>query len=330
MIENTNNSVTELVSQIPAEDIKGLILTVSGRQVLLDSDVARLYGYETKAINQAATRNSKRFPPEFRFQLTQDDMDAILRSQFVTANGEDAISYLRSQIVTANKKARFLPYAYSEQGIGMLAGILKSDTAVQVSIGIMNAFVEMRRIISANRYIFERISNLDERLLEQDGKLQLQGAKIDEVLELLSAPETDKQWIFYKGQFYDAFKLVIELIRRAKSSITVVDNYIDNSILEMLENKHSGVSVTIITTKISRLSQQHLQKFAAQHGAVTVVESKDFHDRFIVIDETEVYALGASIKDLGNKCFEISKNKDTRQFISYVKSIVASANTATF
>ncbi|GHU64387.1 hypothetical protein AGMMS49983_10000 [Clostridia bacterium] len=371
---NTTSGQNEISPHMPGEDIKDLILTIRGTQVLLDSDVARLYGYETKAVNQAASRNKKRFPPEFRFQLTNEEVDAlyhagVLRSQIATANDDENLksqfvtsssggivghggdmrsqivtapnlrsqivtsssaSNLRSQIVTANVKSRYLPYAYTEQGIGMLSGLLRNDTAIQVSIGIMNAFVEMRKILSANRYVFERISDMDNKLIEHDHALVLQGAKIDEILALLNEPETNKQWIFYKGQFYDAYGLVIDLFKRATNSIIVIDNYADDSILEMLTKKRSGVSVTIITFKIFRLTPLHLRKFANQYGSVTVAESKDFHDRFIIIDENEVYALGASIKDLGNKCFEISKNEDTMHFIRYVKNVISASKTAVY
>jgi hypothetical protein len=332
---NNSNGITALVSQTPAEDIKALILAIRGRQVLLDSDVARLYGYEVKRINETARRNIQRFPEHFRFQLTQDELDEVLRSQIAIANGNKTDSaILRSQIATLKtgqgQHRKYLPYVYTEQGIGMLSGLLKNSTAVQVSIGIMNAFVEMREFISANRDVFANIANINHRLLEHDGRLTEQGAKIDEILTLLETPKTAKQFIFYKGQFYDAFKLVIGLVKQAKSSITIIDNYIDNSVLEILENKRNGVAVMIITAKSSRLSQQHLQKFSAQHGSIAVVESKDFHDRFILLDDKEVYALGASIKDLGNKCFEISKNEDTKQFIAYVNNIPTNTNTATF
>jgi hypothetical protein len=330
MVENSeNNETVDIVSQPLAEDIKGLILTIRGKQVLLDSDVARLYGYETKKINQAASRNIKRFPIEFRFQLLNEEVDGLLKSQIVTSSSLSGYPNLRSQFATSNLTSstmhggrRKRPYVYTEQGIGMLSGLLRNDTAVQVSIGIMNAFVEMRQFISANRDVFANIASINRRLLEHDGKFLEQGAKIDEVLELLNSPEMAKQNVFYKGQFYDAFKLVVEILRSANKSITIIDNYADDSVLDMLACKKAGVSVVIVTGNPSKLSQQHLAKFAAQYGQAQVVQCKDFHDRFIILDSKDVYAFGASIKDLGNKCFGIWKMEDTAaQFVDYVGQI---------
>jgi hypothetical protein len=232
-IITTTSTEIELASS--AEDVKNLILTIRDKQVLLDSDVARLYGYEVKAINQAASRNIKRFPSDFRFQLTDEEVDEILKSQVV-------ISSMRSQVVTASKRnIRYRPFAFTQQGIGMLSGILKNDTAVHVSIDIMNAFVEMQRFISTNRDVFANIANINRKLLEHDGKFIKQDKKIDEILNLLSVPETVKQSIFYRGQFYDALKLVIEIIKTAKKQIVVIDNYADDTVIDMLSKKNDGV-----------------------------------------------------------------------------------------
>ena len=317
---------TNVATNFTSTNIKDLIITVRGVQVLLDSDVAMLYGYETKTINQAANRNSKRFPLDFRFQLTEDEANQVLRYQKGTLNSNTLMASLRSQIVTLNtgrgSNLKYLPYAYTEQGIGMLSGILKNDTAVQVSIGIMNAFVEMRRIITTNRFVFEQISNINTKLLQHDNELSKQSIKISEILSLLNEPDTNKQWIFYKGQFYDAYKLVIELVEKAKASIIVVDNYADNSILDILANKKAGVSVIIVTANPGKISIQNINKFTAQYGTVKIVTSKDFHDRFVILDEKEVYAFGASLKDLGNKCFEVSKSENPALFTSYIKGII--------
>jgi len=210
---------------------------------------------------------------------------------------------------------RYLPYVYTEQGIGMLSGILKNETAVQVSIGIMNAFVEMRRIINTNRDVFAKIVSIDNKLLEHD-------RKFDEVFDLLQQPEIIKQNVFYKGQLYDAFTLVMKLIEKAVTSIIVVDNYADNSVLDMLADKKPGVSVVIVTANPGKISVQYLNKFITQYGPVKVVTSKEFHDRFIVLDEKDVYAFGASLKDLGNKCFEVSKVEDTKYFLAYLQGII--------
>jgi hypothetical protein len=294
MENNPDDTQTLVVHQAATEDIKNLILTIRGVQVLLDSDVAMLYGYETKNINLAASRNKERFPSNFRFQLTREEAEHL---------------GMRLQSATASKRnVRYRPYAYTEQGIGMLSGLLKNKTAIQVSIGIMNAFVEMRHFINANRDVFAKMVIIDNKLLEHD-------RKFDEVFDLLQQPEATKQSIFYKGQFYGAFKVVIGLIEKAKTSITLVDNYADNSVLDMLSNKKNGVQVAIVTANPNKLSEQFFEKFTAQYGTVKVIASKDFHDRFIILDSKEVYAIGASLKDLGNKCFEISKVEDTAEFL---------------
>jgi hypothetical protein len=289
-------------------DVADLIFTVRGKQVLLDSDVARLYGYETKAVNQTVRRNSVRFPERFRFQLTQSEMAEIMN--------------LRSQIVTSSFAAtddyggrRYLPYVFTEQGIAMLSGLLKSKIAVDVSIGIMDAFVEMRKLLYSNQNIYAKI-------IQNDIEHADYNHKFDELFGMLQHPNTIKQNIFYKGQFYDAYQLVRRFIKQASSHITIIDNYIDETLLDLLTHKSSDVNVTMITSSAKKLSASALDKFTKQYGEIEIVVSKDFHDRFIILDGTEVYALGASIKDLGNKCFEVSKNEDTERFCDYVNQVV--------
>jgi hypothetical protein len=200
----------------------------------------------------------------------------------------------------------------------MLSGLLRNEAAIQVSIDIMNAFVEMRRFISANQDVFAKIVQHDNKILEYD-------RKFDEVFDLLQQPETIKQSIFYKGQFYDAYQLVRDIIKQAKAHITIIDNYVDATLLDTLAYKRDGVVVSVITSSAKRLPAQALTKFKQQYGELNIITSKDFHDRFIILDSTEVYALGASIKDLGNKCFEISKNNDAQLFCEYVKKVVEDA-----
>jgi phage regulator Rha-like protein len=322
-VAKTDDKGAEIVSlePVPTDDIKGLILTVRGKQVLLDSDVARLYGYETRRINETAKRNAARFPERYRFQLTLEEAERILSiSQSATLNDD---TMMRSQSATASKRnERYLHFCYTEQGVSMLAGLLRSDIAVQVSIRIIDAFVEMRQFINANRDVFAKILSIDNRLAEHDNKLIQQDTKIDEILNLLSAPETIKQSIFFGGQFYDALTLIIEIIQKAKTRITIIDNYVDNSVLEMLANKNDKVAVTIITANPNKLSHLNLEKFVHQYGEIAIVESKSFHDRFIIIDGKEVYAFGASLKDAGNKCFAVSKNEDTARFLDFVDEVV--------
>jgi hypothetical protein len=204
-----------IVSQTP--DIKSLILTVRDTQVLLDSDVAMLYGYETKNINLAATRNKDRYPENYRFRLTKEEYGSIQRLRLQNETLDDG----------RGKYRKYLPYAYTEQGIAMLSGILKNKVAVQVSIGIMNAFVEMRRFISAYGSTFERLIHVEYKLLEHD-------RRFDELFDLVQAPALPQQGILFKGQIYDAFKLLVGLIGTAKVPIVIIDNYADDTVLDML------------------------------------------------------------------------------------------------
>jgi hypothetical protein len=327
LIDHKEINSTNIVLEQTAEDIKNLIKTIRDRQVLLDRDVARLYGYESKRINETANRNNNRFPEQFRFQLTTAEEEDILKSQIATSSGPSFISQSTISSSVQNAKhggRRKPPFAYTEQGIGMLSGLLRSDTVAQVSIGIMNAFVEIRQFISSNQDVFANIANINRRLLEHDNKFLEQGTNFNEILDLLNATETPKQSVFYNGQFYDAFKFAIEIIKNAKNNITVIDNYIDDSVLDMLAKKAVGVSVVIITSNPNRLSKLHTKKFSSQYGHVQVVKCKNFHDRFILLDHKEVYVFGASIKDLGNKCFGIWKMEDTTtQFITKVDKITS-------
>ncbi len=288
----------EIQTEILNKDIKRMIYTIRGKQVMLDSDVAMLYHYETKKINQTVKRNIERFPEKFCFQLNEQEVEC-----------------LRSQIVTLNKNRRgqhrkYLPYVFTEQGIAMLSGLLKNNIAVQVSISIMDAFVEMRKFIASNSQIFERLTTVEYKLLEHD-------KQFNKVFNQLQQEENTKQKIFFKGQIYDAYNLIIQIIRSAKNKILIIDNYIDYSILEMLTKKNKNVEVVILTSNKSNISKLDVQKFNQEYPILKVSRTNQFHDRFIIIDNNELYHCGASIKDLGKKCFGINKIEDT----SFIKQI---------
>ena len=287
---------------VNSEEIKNLIYTIRGKQVMLDSDVAMLYHYETKNVNKAMKRNIDRFPEDFCFQLTNDEF-----------------KNLRFQIGTLNKKVnngkvtrKYLPYVYTEQGISMLAGVLKNDIAIQVSISIIRAFIEMRKFISSNSQIFERLTNVEYKLLEHD-------KKFDEIFDSLLKKEEFKQKIFFGGQIYDAYSLVIDIIKRAKSKIIIIDNYIDDSTLKILVKKNKNVEVVILTSKKSNISKLNIQQFNKEYPILKVAKTDKFHDRFIIIDNKELYHCGASIKDLGKKCFGINKIDDIEIINKFVK-----------
>ncbi|CCZ17377.1 putative uncharacterized protein [Clostridium sp. CAG:780] len=309
------NEINNLIVQdnLSNEEIKNLIYTIRGKQVMLDSDVAMLYHYETKKINQAVKRNIERFPEKFCFQLTEEEFSS-LRSQIVTLNKttvqdnfED--SSLRSQFATLNentgrgKHRKYLPYVFTEQGIAMLSGLLKNDIAIQVSINIMDAFVEMRKFLMVNGQLFERLTNVEYKLLEHD-------KKFDKVFDQLQNEENIKQKIFFEGQIYDAYSLIIDIIKKANKKILIIDNYIDDSVLKMLTKKNKNVEVVILTSNKSNIQKIDIQKFNKEYPILKVAETNKFHDRFIVIDNKEMYHLGASIKDLGKKCFGINKIED--------------------
>ena len=298
MEEISNNIVPvnkkENLVKYKTENIKNLIHTIRGKQVMLDSDVAMLYQYTTKNINKAMKRNINRFPEDFCFQLTEKEVEN-----------------LRFQIGTSslNKEnyggRRYLPYVYTEQGISMLAGVLKNEIAIQVSISIIRAFIEMRRFILLNGQVFQEINDIKGQLLEHD-------KKFDEVFdELQRKQETEfKQSIFFDGQIYDAYSLIIDIIKRAKQKILIIDNYIDDSILKMLSKKNKDVEVVILTSQNCNLTKLDISKFNKQYPNLKVSRTNKFHDRFIVIDNKNLYHIGASLKDLGKKCFAISKIED--------------------
>lgn len=271
------------------EEIQGMIYTIRGKQVMLDSDVANLYHYETKKINQAVKRNIERFPEGFCFQLTESELEN-LRSQFVT-----------SSLGTGNYGGRrYLPYVFTEQGIAMLAPLLKNKIAVQVSINIMNAFVIMRHFLKENGQVFERLTSVEYKLLEHD-------KKFDIVFDKLQEKQIENQRIFFDGQIYDAYSLIIDIIKKSNYKITIIDNYVDDSILEILSKKKDNVEVVILTSNKSNIKNIDIQKFNKQYPTLKVAKTDKFHDRFIILDEKEMYHLGASIKDLGKKCFGINK-----------------------
>ena len=274
---------------------------------MLDSDVAMLYHYQTKRINEAVKRNKERFLENFCFQLTTEEIKNIKMPNVVlNLKNENNWSQFATSSKSENIKHRgkkYLPYVFTEQGIAMLSGLLKNDIAVQVSINIMNAFVEMRKFLIQNGQIFERLTNIEYKLLEHD-------KKFNEVFNQLQVEENIKQKIFFEGQIYDAYSLIIDIIKKANKKILIIDNYIDDSVLKMLTKKNNNVEVVILTSDKSNIQQIDIQKFNKEYPILKVAKTNKFHDRFIIIDNEEMYHLGASIKDLGKKCFGINKIED--------------------
>lgn len=275
-----------------AGNIEPLIKVIRGQQVMLDKDLAILYGVEAKVLNQAVKRNVERFPNDFRFQLTKEEC-------------------LRSQIVTLNEKQgqhlKYMPYAFTEQGVAMLSSVLRSKTAIVVNIQIMRAFVSMRHFMVNNASVFSRLETIEYHQLEMQQHQQETDKRIDEVFRRLDEGNAKpKQGVFYNGQVYDAYTFVSDLIKSAKKHIVLIDNYVDETVLTLLDKRDNNVSAIIYTQQISRQFQLDIDRHNAQYAPIDVETFRLSHDRFLCIDDN-VYHIGASIKDLGKKWFGFSK-----------------------
>ena len=273
---------------IDETNITDIIYTIRGKQVMLDSDLASLYQVTTKRLNEQVSRNKNRFPAEFMFRLTKEEYEN-LRSQIATSSEDHT-----------HGGRRYMPYAFTEQGIAMLSAVLKSDIAVEVSIRIMNSFVEMRKFLLSNQQLFSRLDRVELKQLETDKKLE-------KVFNYIASNTEVKQKLFFDGQIYDAFSFIVELVKKAKKEIILIDNYVDVNTLNILCKKNRVVDVVIATAGKGSLPAKDINKFNAQYPKLSVKTNTDFHDRFLIIDKTEVYHIGASIKDAGKKSFEITK-----------------------
>ena len=300
-------------------NIENKILVIRSQQVMLDRDLAELYGVETKVLNQAVKRNIERFPERFMFQLTkteQNNAEDCLRSQFVT------LENLKSQIVTSRKRgkySKYLPYVFTEQGVAMLASVLKSPTAVQISIKIMDAFVAMRRFLLNNAKIFTEIDSIKEHLLASDLHQKESDERIDTLFTLMDKYKIkDKKDIFFQGQIFDAYSTFQRLIQKAKKEIILIDNYIDLTVLDRLTQKNVGVNVTIYTRPDTPIKQLDIDKFNTQYPTLTIKHTSTMHDRFLILDNTDIYHIGASIKDLGKKCFGFTQLEDAAIIINAI------------
>ena len=300
--------------------IEPLIRTIRGQQVLLDSDLAILYGVETKRLNQQVKRNIERFPEDFMFQLTQEEVTCSrsqiatlnertnLRSQIVTLNTEN--HSLKSQNATLNKRGqnvKYLPYAFTENGIAMLSSVLRSPIAIQVNIRIMRAFTSMRQFIASNAQIFQRLDVMEQNQLALAAHQVETDHKLEEVFRRLDSGNVQPhQGIFYDGQIFDAYTFINDRIREATTRIILIDNYINDSVLTILSKRADKVAATIYTKKPTAQLQLDIQKHNAQYTPIDIITFDRSHDRFLCIDET-VYHLGASIKDLGKKWFAFNR-----------------------
>ena len=277
-------------------NIENMIYEIRGKQVMLDSDLAKLYNVETKRINEAVKNNPYKFPERFSFRLNKIEMENLW-SKFSTAK--------------ISNMSRSYPRVFTEQGIAMLSTILKSKVAVETSIRIMDAFVKMRKIISSN--LIEQ-KYINELVIKDNERINL----LDESFSKLEEKEKVNH-IFYEGQIYDAYSLLIDIFKGAKEEIIIIDNYADKSILDMITNLN--VKITIVTKKFNLLKDIDIKKYNRQYHNLKVIYSDKFHDRFTIIDRKNLYHSGASYKDLGNKCFAITKMEDKEYLEIILKNI---------
>ena len=281
---------------IKDKKIENMIFEVRGVQVMLSSDVAILYQIETRILNQVIKRNIDRFPSTFCFQLTDEEIDRLsLRSQFATLNKSNN---LRGQ------HYKYLPYVLTEQGIMMLSGLLKSDIAVKVNIQIIDAFVKMRRYFANN-------FNTNELLLNHENRIQLLENTLD------SFKEQRIKKIFFEGQIYDAYSILIDILNKARTEIIIIDNYASKELLDIL--KDINLKIIIVSKYVDSVLKE---KYTKQYKNVEFIENNSFHDRFIILDRSKLYTCGASFKDLGKKCFAISEFND----INYLEQIINTLN----
>jgi len=271
---------------INTDNIQDSIFTFRELHVMIDRDLATLYSVETKVLNQAVKRNLERFPENFRFQLNDKE-----KQQLVT----DCDRFEKLKHSSNN------PYAYTEQGVAMLSAVLHSKTAIKVSIHIMQAFVEMKKFMATNAGIFHRLDKVEQKFLQSDENFK----KLFKALE--DKKIIPKQDIFFKDQVFDAYSFVSNLVRTANTSIILIDNYIDDTVLTHFTKRKKNVKFTILTKNISKQLKLDIEKYQEQYQFINIIEFRDSHDRFLIIDEKEIYHFGASLKDLGKKWFAFSK-----------------------
>lgn len=299
IIDSESGSIVELVLQENV-DIKSMIYTIRGQQVMLDSDLAKIYGYEVKRLNQQVKRNINRFPEDFMFQLTREEVEFV-KSQIVTSRDDGLFA-------GQDGGRRKLPYAFTEQGVYMLATVLKGAMAEQQSVLIMRTFREMRKIISNNMYmlppsVHKDIEYLKERQLETDNTLK-------QIMTYIDDKEIDNQKIFFEGQTYDAFTFIVNMIKTANNSIILIDGYTDSKTLDILSEKKQNVDLTIYSFSSHKPTNTAISNFNSQYPLITVKTMHSCHDRYLILDDQIVYCIGASIKDAGKKSFSITKFED--------------------
>jgi len=274
---------------IKQEDIRSKILTIRGVQVILDKDLAELYEVETRTLNQAVQRNKTRFPKDFMFKLRKREHQN-LKSQFVISSWKHG-------------GGRALPYAFTEQGVANLSSVLRSKKAIEVNVKIIRAFIAMKKVLQENNEFFNRMDYLEKKQITFEVKTDKRFEKIFDYLQT----EQPKQGIFFEGEIFDAYEFVSKLVKDAKKEIILIDNFVDESILVLFSKRRKDVKVTIYTRKITEKLKLDLKKFNSQYQKIEIKETEKFHDRFLIIDKENIFHFGASLKNLGEKCFAFSK-----------------------
>lgn len=294
VVAKSNNLTLEIANRdIQHVNIESLIIMLRGQQTLLDRDLAMLYGVETRRLNEQVQRNIERFPEDFMFQLTKEEFENW-KSQFATSN-------------SIKMGARKRPYAFTRNGIAMLSSVLRSQTAVDVNISIMRAFTATQQFFAANAQMFQRIEVIEHNQLALAARQQDTDKKVEQIFNRLDdRSKTPTQGIFYDGQIFDAYTFVSDLIRSAKKSIVLFDNYVDDTVLTMLDKRKNKVTATIYTKSIPKQLSLDLAKHNSQYQPIEVKVFDKVHDRFLCIDNT-VYHIGASLKDLGKKWFAFTE-----------------------
>lgn len=289
------------ITVFDTDKIQNLIYTMRGTQIMIDRDLSELYQVPTKRLNEQVKRNIDRFPEQFRFQLSNIEKDELVANC-------DRFQNLKHSSVN--------PYAFTEQGVAMLSSVLRSKTAVKVSIQIIDAFVGMRKFISQNAGIFQRLDKVEYKQLKAD-------EKFEKLFDALQNKDLEpKQGIFFDGQIFDAYRFVSGLIRKAKKTILLIDNYIDETVLELFTKKKKNVLVTIFTNKITKAMLLDVEKFNSQYPTLELKEFTKAHDRFLIMDNKDVYHFGTSLKDLGKKWFAFSKfDKEAFSILENLKKI---------
>lgn len=295
-MENEEKAISSNPEQSVIKDplselsVESRILTVRGIEVILDKDLAASYQVETKRLNEQVKRNINRFPTQFMFQMNEEEWRS-LRSQNATINNR-------------GRHSKYPPYVFTEHGVIMAAAVLKSDVADKASVKVVQAFVAMRRFMSANAFVFQRLDRIEYKLLISDHKIEDLYSKLE---KKTLAP---RQGIFFDGQIYDAYEFVCGLIKSANTRIILIDNYIDDSVLTMLDKRKNGVDASVFTQKTSNQFRLDLQKHNSQYSPINIKLFKKAHDRFLIIDD-RVYLIGASLKDLGQKWFAVALLDET-------------------